>query len=254
MFKYLEPRRYLKRLENMLGYQKVLPWAITRENFFDIYFSLKKRPFTVQLGANDGKTHDPLHKYISKHLLEGLLVEPQVDVFERLKSNYNHNPNLLFLNVAIGDKDGEASFYRIKPDLVMQGKEYKASSGSSFDRNQIVVNVKNRLPPRRYDVLKHISNNINDYIGETKVKIQTLKTLFDSQQIKKIDFLLIDCQGFDYTILKQFDFKRFSPDIINFEHSLLSTQEIALSRELLREQGYKYFVHEGDTCAYKFYK
>lgn len=239
-----------KRILRKIGYQKIIPEAISRDIFFEFYFNLK-RPFVLQIGANDGKTHDSLYKYISKHQLPGLLVEPQPEVFERLKSNYKNNLNLKFANIAIGKKNGKVPFYRIKPDLVMEGKEYKASSGSSFYRYQIVTNVLNRLPPRRKDVLRYVSNNPNDYIEEISVKIRTLNSLLQENNIEKIDFLLTDTQGFDYEILKQLDFERFSPDIINFEHSLLTPEELAQSRAFLKDKGYAYFVHEGDTCAYK---
>ncbi|OGN01140.1 MAG: hypothetical protein A2651_04030 [Candidatus Yanofskybacteria bacterium RIFCSPHIGHO2_01_FULL_42_12] len=240
----------LERIFCRLGYQKIVPNGITRENFFDMYFSLK-RPFVVQIGTNDGKTYDPLYRYISKYQLPGLMVEPQEEVFERLKSNYKDNPNLKFANVAIGDKDGEAPFYRIKPSLVMDGKEYKASSGSSFYRDDIVLNVKNRLPPVRNNVLHHISDDPNDYIERISIKIITISSLFREYGIDKIDFLLTDCQGYDSKILNQFDFRRFSPDIINFEHSLITPEELLQSRALLEREGYKYFIHEADICAYK---
>ena len=241
-----------KKILRKIGYQKVVPGEIIRENFFDLYFSLRN-PFVVQIGANDGRTHDSLFQYISKGQLSGLLVEPQVDIFERLKNNYNTHTNteLKFANVAVGEKDGEIPFYRINPDLVMEGMEYKASSGSSFYRDQIVGNVKNRLPPVRTNVLKHISDNPDDYIQEVSVRVSTLESLFREYSVDKIDFLLIDCQGFDYKILKQLDFERFSPDIINYEHGLLSAEELLESRRLLESHGYKYFVHSADTCAYK---
>lgn len=250
MLKYLDSSKFFKKFFYRLGYQKVVSDRITRENFFDLYFSLKK-PFMVQLGANDGKTYDPLFRYISRHRLPGLLVEPQAEVFGKLKNNYKDNPNLKFANVAIGEKDSEVPFYRIKPNLVMEGKEYKASSGSSFYRDQIVTNAENRLPPKKDNVLHYISNDPNDYIEEIKVKVRTLNSLFREYGIDKVDFFLTDCQGSDYAILKQLDFKRFSPDIINFEHSLLMPEELSQSHTLLEKEGYRHFIYKGDTCAYK---
>jgi FkbM family methyltransferase len=239
-----------KRFLGKVGYQKVVPHAITWEHFLDLYFGLR-HPFVLQVGVNDGMTHDSLHQHISKNNLPGLLVEPQTDVFERLKQNYADNQNLKFANVAVGEKDGTLPFYRIKQSLVLPGKEYKASSGSSFYREQIVGNVKNRIPPARSNVLKHISNNPDDYIEEVPVRVVTLETLLREHHVEKIDFILLDCQGHDYVVLKQLDFKKFAPDIINYEHSLLSEADVQASRKLLEDHGYTYFVHEGDTCAYK---
>lgn len=246
----------LKHLEMLLrrwGYERVVPQHITRDDFFALYFSLKQQPFVLQIGANDGKTYDPLYEHMSTHTVSGLLVEPLHDVFLRLKDNYAHNAHMQCVNVAIEEKDGDVPFYRIKPDLVLPGKEYKASSGSSFYRNDVIENVKHRLPPYRSNVLRHIGDDPNDYIEEVSVKGVTLASLCTQYEVKKIDFVLIDCQGFDYEILKQFDFTRFSPDVINYEHCLLSPTDLKASRELLERQGYRYFIHEGDTCAYKIH-
>ena len=246
---------YLKSLfvdvPRRLGYSKIVPCSITRDDFFAHYFSLKQHPFVLQLGANDGKTYDPLYAHMSTHAVTGLLVEPLHDVFLRLQSNYQHNPNIQCANVAIEENDGDVTFYRIRPDLVLPGNEYKASSGSSFYRTDVIENVKNRLPPKRKNVLKYISNDPNEYIEEVRVKALTLATLCKQYAVGQIDFVLIDCQGFDYQILKQFDFTKFSPDIINYEHCLLNASDLKKSRELLVQNGYQYFVHGGDTCAYK---
>jgi FkbM family methyltransferase len=239
-----------KRILRKIGYQRVVPNGITRDNFFEMYFALK-RPFVVQIGTNDGKTHDSLYRYITKYQLPGLLVEPQPDIFQVLKENYKENKNLQFANVAVGDKNGEIPFYRIKPELVIPGMEYKASSGSSFYREQIVGNVKNRLPPLGNNILKSVSNNPDDYIQEISIKVNTLDLLLHEYGVTKIDFLLIDCQGFDYKILKQIDFEKFSPDIINFEHGLLCPEELQESQKILKNHGFGYFIHEADTCAYK---
>ena len=46
---------------------------------------------------------DPLHKFIVKHPWRGILIEPQTDVFERLKSTYQEQAGrLTFENTAIG--------------------------------------------------------------------------------------------------------------------------------------------------------
>lgn len=239
-----------ERFLNRFGLKKIIDNEITRDNFFELYFAIK-RPFVLQIGANDGKTHDSLYKYIMKYQLPGLLVEPQPDIFNALKENYKGNKNLQFANVAVGEKDGQMPFYRIKPELVVPGKEYKASSGSSFFREQIVGNVINRLPPKSTEILKFVSDDPNDYIEETQVMVKTLPSLLREFGIDHIDFMLTDCQGADYIILTQLEFERFKPDIINFEHCLLNTDDLSESRKLLDSHGYKYFIHGVDTCGYK---
>src|SRR5579863_6851588 len=42
----------------------------------------------VEVGANDGVIADPVFPWIEKHRLQGILIEPQKDIFNRLKKNY----------------------------------------------------------------------------------------------------------------------------------------------------------------------
>jgi hypothetical protein len=44
----------------------------------------------VQVGAFDGVSDYPTYPLIEKHGLQGILVEPQRDAFERLRANYAH--------------------------------------------------------------------------------------------------------------------------------------------------------------------
>lgn len=250
MFAAFKFNKFYERLLRQLGYQKVDPNGITRDDFFGLYFSLR-RPFTVQIGANDGMTHDSLHQFISKYSLPALMVEPQPDVFSRLKENYKNNPNIRFANTAVGDSDGNISFYRINPELVLPGKEYKASSGSSLDRDQVLQNVIRRIPPYRTGILRFVSRNPDDYIEEISVPVMKLETLLRTYGVTEIGLFFTDCQGADFSILKQFDFTRFTPDVINFEHALLTPDEYSSSRKVLDQHGYRYFESGADTCAYR---
>src|ERR1700722_3021383 len=55
----------------------------------------------IEVGANDGRFGDPLRQYILKYQWKGVLVEPQPDIFERLKANYaGLNNRISFENVA----------------------------------------------------------------------------------------------------------------------------------------------------------
>lgn len=89
----------------------------------------------IQVGANDGRYGDPLHKYIVKYPWRGILVEPQPDVFTRLCANYAaYKDRLIFKNVAID---------AMQKVITM----YKAHSGSStrsgdavYDSSVVSVN------------------------------------------------------------------------------------------------------------------
>ena len=88
-----------------------------------------------------------------------------------------------------------------------------------------------------------------DYIWEVPVNVITLPRLLAEQSIERIDILQVDTEGYDYEVLKQFDFDRYSPAIVNFEHQHLSPEDMDRCIEMLRKHGYLLFRHGRDTCA-----
>ena len=58
----------------------------------------------IQVGANDGEYADPLHSFIVNYPWHGILVEPQPDIFARLRKNYAAMKNrLIFENIVAKD-------------------------------------------------------------------------------------------------------------------------------------------------------
>ena len=73
--------------------------------------------FVIQVGANDGVHADPINKYIINFNWSGVLIEPQPEIFERLKENYKTKKNIFFENSAVTDKSGYGDMYkRLSPE------------------------------------------------------------------------------------------------------------------------------------------
>ncbi len=62
--------------------------------------------FFLQIGAHDGVSYDPIHHYVRQYHWNGLLVEPQPAIFQKLKQNYAGEKQLLFENSAVANQDG----------------------------------------------------------------------------------------------------------------------------------------------------
>ena len=75
--------------------------------------------FFVQIGAFDGVTADPIYELVQSRNWRGVLVEPQIEAFERLQENYAGQDGLQFFNVAICDHDGEIDLFT-RPDGMVQ--------------------------------------------------------------------------------------------------------------------------------------
>ena len=249
----------LKRIVRRFGYtiarrdapvDPQLERQVTPKDFFDVFFA-GIRPeefFFVQIGAHDGSYRDPLHEYIMKYRLSGLLVEPQETAFERLQETYHGRPGLTFANVAVSSSSGTRTMYRVKPELARgDASSWSPDSISSLDKETISRMVRKRIP--KY--IRHVSDTMDDYLEEMPVRTLSLQDLISEYGITRIDLLQLDCEGYDHEILKMFDFQKFRPSLINYESMVLSDADRADCERLLESNGYRIFRHRGDTCAFK---
>jgi FkbM family methyltransferase len=198
--------------------------------------------FFLQIGANDGVTTDPIYKFVTRYHWHGILVEPVPEVFERLKKNYGGEPNLQFVNAAVGEADGVRTLYTLKADAETEeaDRRHRAlpSSYSSF-RKDLVLGQTEWVP----DAARRIR--------ETEVRCVSLDTLLREAGEPAIDLIVTDTEGYDFAILKMIDFSRLQPPIIFYEHVLMSRSERQQAAELLFTQGYRLASDEIDTIAYR---
>jgi FkbM family methyltransferase len=238
--------RRVERILNAYGYR--ITWAppsLVRgpqaELAFDLEFVLahlmlsKPDPFFIQIGANDGKTHDPLYKFVTEFGWSGILLEPLPDVFERLQANYRDRPNLKLLNAAIAEDDGSRVFYTVRPG---PDTHHLAHQYSSFRRD--VIEKQTAFVP-----------DIVDRVVETRVRCISMKTLLAEVAGRHVDLLLIDTEGFDYEILKMIDFSVLRPAVICFERAHLSPQDQEAAVQRLIAEGYRLTCDNLDFIAYR---
>jgi hypothetical protein len=87
----------------------------------------------IQVGANDGIYGDPIRDFIIKYQWSGILVEPQLDVFECLKQNYAAcESNLIFANVAVSGNSEFLTIYRA-PQVEASGSKWKWCRDSAWN-------------------------------------------------------------------------------------------------------------------------
>ncbi len=188
--------------------------------------------FFVQIGANDGLSFDPIRGYVEEFHWRGLLVEPQPRIFSKLVQNYREYPQLIFENAAIGPTDGVATLYAFSED---SGLPEHATMLASFRR----------------DVLEANGHGYAGRIEEIKVPTLTFRSLLNKHSIKKVDFLQIDTEGFDYEVLKMVDFQLIKPALIHFENNFLTADDMAACSALLVKQDYRLLTLGIDTIAYQ---
>lgn len=200
------------------------------------YARVASEVYFVQVGSNDGEQLDPLRWSILQRGWHGIMIEPVPYVFQRLQKNYGKVPGVQLANVAIADKAGELPFYHLRE----KGKDEQLPS--YYDA----------LGSFRKDVvLKHdfLIPDIAERLLTSMVRATTFAGLLAEHQVRRLDILHVDTEGYDYEILKQVDFARWEIPLLLYESMHLSVEDRAECEEMLRRAGYDLLSTEMDTVA-----
>lgn len=189
--------------------------------------------FFIQIGANDGITFDPLHPYIRKHNWQGIFVDPQKEYLDRLRQYYQERNGLVYRDVAIADRKGIKTLYKIREN---EQTPSWAGSLASFSLDTL---------------LKHKSHfpDIEQHITQEDVPCISLMELSDEEKIDVIDLLCIDAEGYDHEIIRSIDFQRMTIHIIMFEHIHLHQSDYNDVLNRLIDQAYKIAIGPNNTIA-----
>ncbi len=188
----------------------------------------------VQIGANDGRFSDPLRSYVLTRGWTGILVEPQANVFEKLRDNYaDCADRLVFENLAISDQD-RLTLYLPPADWAGRDEVYAESIVSS-DAKVIARQIgTSQANLRRVDV-----------------PALTLTALFEKHAITELDLLQIDAEGYDWQVLQTLDLARYQPHLIQLETGHLGRTDLAAMAQWLNSHDYLIYYGgwQGDTLA-----
>ena len=193
---------YIEFLE-YLAAQKMFSTSQLSQDLFVSYFTeLKKNGFFVEFGATDGVTLSNTYIFEKYCNWTGILAEPLP---------FWHN-DLIKNRKCIIDKRCVFSESNLEKKFV---NTYESPELSGLE-----------------DELKDYSSLDIDFNAETRKKkeIITVKTvsledlLKEHQAPSKIDYLSIDTEGSEFTILKNFNFKLYEISIITIEHNFIDDQ------------------------------
>lgn len=247
--------KLVHKISSALGYDLTLradrpqvfeyPFINTLELILHTYPRQNSDFFFIQIGAHDGNSADPIHQLVKQHHWRGLLIEPQITVFERLKQTYAGEDQLVFENAAVGAEDGTATLYTVRDEQSVL--PFWLSQSASLDREQVRGALYYWKYVRQLDA---IPDDYESLIAALPIPALTIKTLLAKHQIQQLDLLVIDTMGFDFEIIKMFPFDVLKPAIIHFEHSLLSSADQERCFKYLASLGYGLTRVSVDTIAY----
>jgi len=169
----------------------------------------------LQIGANDGLTGD---------------------LFGQLRQRYGHNPKLRLERAAISDEDGTAQIHYLQTD---EGDTLWLQQLASLDPEVLRSNA------RQFGL-----TNARTVVEE--VPTLTVATLLRRHALSRLDLIVIDTEGLDWRILRQFDLATLRPKLILYEHQHLAVEERAGAHQFLARHGYDWAeVPEGDTIGWQ---
>lgn len=192
--------------------------------------------FFIEIGANDGKSYDPIYNYVVAHEWRGILVEPVKYIFEELVNNYKGaGENLIFENVAVAEKNEVRYIYR-----------YRENQRDLPEWWQRTASLLKNFESRH----KGMISNINERLTSEKVNCITFEDLIKKHRVKKIDLLLIDTEGYDFIIIRTINFDAVKPRIIIYESQCLSPEDNEKCKLFLKSKGYGILVSKYNNFAF----
>jgi len=222
-----------------------------------LYAQAREDFYFFQVGANDGRSNDPIHSFVSMYRPSGLLVEPQSDAFARLQVTYPAKsfPDLKLVNAAIAPSNSTVTLYRIRPDFEKTYRQFykstaNASGISSLDFNHVRSFLLKAMP----GFFAH--NDVKNYIDAISVPGVTVNTLLKENNVHRIHFVQIDAEGFDAKIVSMLLESQLCtmPELIHFESKNIAKEEKNILFNRLFKDGYKIHNAGGDTVAERLHR
>jgi FkbM family methyltransferase len=212
--------------------QLLEPALLRRLEFDDIVcrrmFECGQQLTFIQVGAFDGISTDPLHKYIERCGWRGILIEPQPLPASRLRKLYGHNDHLVILEAALDREFGTRTLFTVDSDTVPSW----VCGMASFQRGNIVKN-------------SYLIPGLEAMIKEITVNCIPFEEVMNKLPSNHIDLLQVDAEGLDGFILSLFPFDRVKPAIVHWESKNVTKFQQEEVLNMLCRHGYR-FARSGE--------
>lgn len=199
---------------------------------------------TIQIGANDGKTNDPIFHASKKFSDKVILIEPQVELHGKLKENYSdYTGELQILEALVSPIKGKVKLYNLKASVhheYFKRAKSNPTGIASIDR----LHLEKMLSKHGFSKSK-----FENFIRSKEVRTLQLTDILDDKISNDIIFLQVDCEGADWTVIKTLG--DTLPNLINFEKKHLTKKHAEEAAEWLERNGYIVHDYDGDCLAVK---
>ena len=204
----------------------------------------------VQIGANDGSSGDPVHRFIRSawNQTNLLLCEPQPELISLLTETYRGHPSLQIFPGSVTPGGSELILYRVRPDCwpqmhagyAIESPCHAAPSGIASVNYLHVANF-----VRRWSTLDPESA-----IEELKPEALSVPSFIKCYlQAQPVHVLQVDVEGLDVALVQEALDPGLRPNIINFEHSHADETSLTELCHRLEACQYRVFKGESDVLA-----
>ncbi len=178
----------------------------------------------VDVGAYDGKHINNTLYFEETNNWSGINIEPIREIYDKLCSN---RPKGINLNFAISENEGICNFIR--------NKGY----------SEMLSGLQNNYDERHFERLKK-ENNLSGGITEI-IQVPTLKlsTILEKYGVTHVNYLSIDVEGAEYSVIKSIDFDKVLIDVIQFENNFEDKSKPII--EYLEKLGYEMLLKSHDV-------
>jgi FkbM family methyltransferase len=192
----------------------LISYAQNREDvILNGFFENRKEGFYVDVGAGN-PVDDSVTKLFYDRGWHGINIEPIGHINKALKKK---RPRDINLNIGVSNKEG-----------VLRFREYAADGFSTFSEA----------------MMKEYDSNPNAYTKkytDYKIKTLPLRQIFKEHNVKSIQFLKVDVEGYEYEVLESNDWKNYRPEVVCVEANHVQKDW----RSLLKDNGYKKSFFDG---------
>ena len=237
--------KFLKKFCGIFGYKLLTKNYIKNKNYLlkfsflnleKIISNLVEKKIInslIQIGANDGISHDHLHKIIKKFKLESLLLEPIKKYFLDLQNNYSSYDNVRFENSALSTNNEILFLYKVDPEYFKKYGTVSCGISSFYKVHLLKHGIKKK------------------HIIKEKVNQISFDELLRKYNINSFDLLLIDTEGYDCHIVNEFflKVKKIRPIII-FEWSHIRYSELESTLDEIIKNNYSFFPIGDDIFCF----
>ena len=172
----------------------------------------------LEIGGYDGITGSNTY-YLEKHLnWNGIIVECNPTLVEKCRQSRN----CYICDKALYETDNDELVFTIpRGDEIVGGKEQLGG-------------IKSQLKPESLEAFKRSYKECEDI----KVKTININTLLESRKIYNIDYVSLDVEGSELSILKTWNFAKHKVKFLTIEHGNVSHYQKSIN-SLLTSRGFK---------------